>query len=67
VFPGAPPLAVRIDEAMFAAPLPSEHDVAAIWERLDAEHRTVVRRLAWWPRVRVAVNVASLRPRRWYR
>jgi transglutaminase-like putative cysteine protease len=67
VLPGAPPLAARIDEAMFAAAPPAEDVVAAIWERLDADHRKVVDRLGWRRRVEVALNPASLRPRRWQR
>jgi transglutaminase-like putative cysteine protease len=67
VFPAAPPLAARIDEAMFAAPLPAEDVVAAIWEKLDAEHRKTVSRLGRRSRLRVALSVASLRPRRWQR
>jgi transglutaminase-like putative cysteine protease len=66
-FPGAPPLAARIDEAMFAAPVPAEEVVAAIWDKLDDEHRKVVRRLRLPDRLRAAVNPASLRPRRWQR
>jgi transglutaminase-like putative cysteine protease len=66
IYPGAPPLAVRIDEAMFAAPLPTEPEVSAIWDKLDAEHHKVIHRLSAGQRLRVALNLASLRPRRWF-
>jgi hypothetical protein len=66
-FPGAPPLAARIDEAMFGAPRPADDVVSAIWERLDSERRKSVARLGLRRRLRVRLNPASLRPRRWQR